>query len=41
MKVSRDKDISYEVVRSRRSTADIVVERERQNRCPRTGYISR
>jgi predicted metal-dependent hydrolase len=27
MKVSRDKDISYEVVRSRRSTADIVVER--------------
>ena len=27
MKASRDKDISYEVVRSRRSTADIVVER--------------
>lgn len=27
MKVSRDKDISYEIVRSRRSTADIVVER--------------
>jgi predicted metal-dependent hydrolase len=27
MKTSRDKDISYEVVRSRRSTADIVVER--------------
>src|SRR5438034_9665724 len=28
MKASRDKDISYEVVRSRRSTADIVVERD-------------
>jgi predicted metal-dependent hydrolase len=27
MKVSRDKDISYEIVRSRRATADIVVER--------------
>ncbi|MGH7848636.1 MAG: M48 family metallopeptidase [Candidatus Binatia bacterium] len=27
MKVSRDKTISYEIVRSRRSTADIVVER--------------
>jgi predicted metal-dependent hydrolase len=27
MKVSSDKDISYEIVRSRRSTADIVVER--------------
>ena len=27
MKASRDKAISYEVVRSRRSTADIVVER--------------
>ena len=28
MKAARDKDISYEVVRSRRSTADIVVERD-------------
>ena len=28
MKGSRDKDISYEVVRSRRSTADIVIERD-------------
>ena len=28
MKASRDKDISYEVVRSRRTTADIVVERD-------------
>lgn len=27
MKTSRDRDISYEVVRSRRSTADVVVER--------------
>jgi predicted metal-dependent hydrolase len=28
MKASRDKDISYEVVRSRRATADIVIERD-------------
>src|SRR6266850_4806384 len=28
MKTSRDKDISYEVVRSARATADIVVERD-------------
>lgn len=28
MKASRNKDISYEIVRSRRSTADIVVERD-------------
>ena len=28
MKATRDKDISYEVVRSRRSTADIVIERD-------------
>ena len=28
MKTSRDRDISYGVVRSRRTTADIVVERD-------------
>jgi predicted metal-dependent hydrolase len=28
MKATRDKDISYEVVRSRRATADIVIERD-------------
>ena len=37
MKASQDNDIRYEVIRSRRSTADIIIERDGSVLGPRPG----